>query len=170
MSTETLPASPSDDIIGYIPALRAYAWSLTRSHQDVDDLVQETLTKAIANIGRFQPGSNLRAWLMTIMRNTFYNQVVKTSRERTGGADCASVAPWVHATQAWTLRGNEMMSAIMNLPDHYRETLILVVMLGESYETAADICGVATGTIKSRVNRARALVLEQVGVSSADHI
>lgn len=170
MTTETGRTSFSTDVIAAIPALRAFAWTLTRSHQDVDDLVQETLTKAIANIDRFQPGTNLRAWLMTIMRNTFYNQIVKTSRERTGGEECVADTPWVADTQEWAVRGNEILAAVMALPPHYRETLILVIMLGESYETAAGICGVATGTIKSRVNRARALVLAQVGVSRAEHI
>lgn len=153
----------ADDVIDLIPALRAYAWTLTRKHQDVDDLVQETLTKALANIGRFQPGTNLRAWLMTIMRNTFYNQIVKTNRERPGGEDCVSSSVWVPSTQEWCLRGNEMLAAIAALPAHYREALILVTMLGESYDTAAEICGVKMGTIKSRINRARALVMEQLG-------
>ena len=151
------------DAIDFIPALRAYAWTLTRKRQDVDDLVQETLTKAIANHHRFQAGTNLRAWLMTIMRNTFYNQIAKTNRERPGGADCVSGMVWVHGTQEWGVRGTEMMTAIMALPAHYREALILVVMLGESYDTAAEICGVKIGTIKSRINRARAMVIEQLG-------
>ncbi|AJE49069.1 sigma-70 family RNA polymerase sigma factor [Celeribacter indicus] len=159
--TERDPAS--EGVLDYIPALRAYAWSLTRRHQEVDDLVQETLMKAIANIDRFQMGTNLRAWLMTIMRNTFYNQIAKRKRETFGEKDCASGMAWVPGTQEWTLHGTEIMGAVERLPPHYRETLILVVMLGESYETTAEICGVATGTIKSRVNRARAMVLEQLG-------
>ncbi len=156
----------SNDVIRFIPALRAYAWSLTRRQQDVDDLVQETLTKAIANIDRFQRGTNLRAWLMTIMRNSFYNDVTKRKREQTGGADCVSARAWVAGTQEWTIRGSEIMRAVSALPAHYRQTLILVVMLGESYETTADICGIAIGTVKSRVNRARAMVLEQLGEDS----
>ncbi|NDW32754.1 sigma-70 family RNA polymerase sigma factor [Salipiger sp. PrR007] len=151
------------NVVQYIPALRAYAWTLTRAQQDVDDLVQETLMKAIANIERFQAGTNLRAWLMTIMRNSFYNNVAKRSRERMGGQDCASSMAWVNGTQEWSVRGGEIARAIRRLPAHYRETLILVVMLGESYETTAAICGVKMGTIKSRVNRARAMVLEELG-------
>ncbi|NDW59937.1 sigma-70 family RNA polymerase sigma factor [Yangia sp. PrR004] len=151
------------DVVHFIPALRAYAWSLTRERQDVDDLVQETLMKAVANIDRFQTGTNLRAWLMTIMRNSFYNNVVKRSRERTGGEDCVSAMAWVNGTQEWSIRGTEVTRAIQKLPAHYRETLILVVMLGESYETSAKICGVKIGTIKSRVNRARTMVLELLG-------
>jgi RNA polymerase sigma factor (sigma-70 family) len=163
MSGITSEDTVSGAVVDYIPALRSYAWSLTRRWEDVDDLVQDTLTKAIANAHRFRTGTNLRAWLMTIMRNTFLNQIAKSSRERTGAAECVSSIPTVPGTQEWHIRGNEMMAAITLLPAHYREMLILVVMLGESYQSAADICGVAVGTVKSRVNRARALVLEQMG-------
>ena len=155
------------DVVTFIPALRAYAWTLTRSHQDVDDLVQETLMKAIANIHRFERGTNLRAWLMTIMRNSFFNNIAKRKREQTGVADCISGHAWAHGTQEWSMRGGEVKRAILGLPSHYRETLILVVMLGESYETAAQICGVKMGTIKSRVNRARALIMEALGESDS---
>jgi len=153
----------SFDVMQFVPALRAYAWTLTRRHQDVDDLVQETLTRAIANAHRYRRGTNLRAWLMTIMRNTFLNQIVKTKRERPGDADCVSISAASLGTQEWALRGSETMRAILRLPDHYREMLILVVMLGESYETAGEICGVAMGTVKSRVNRAREMVKEELG-------
>ena len=152
-----------DDIISYVPALRAYAWSLTRQQQEVDDLVQETLTKAIANVQRFTRGTNLRAWLMTIMRNTFYNEIVKRNRERPGGNDCVSGTAVTTGVQEWSHYGREIMRVVMRLPAGYRETLILVVMLGESYETTAQVCGVAIGTVKSRVSRARRMVLEELG-------
>ncbi|MEC7760904.1 MAG: sigma-70 family RNA polymerase sigma factor [Pseudomonadota bacterium] len=152
----------SEDVLHFIPALRAYAWTLTRSQQEIDDLVQETLTKAIANIGRFRPGTNMRAWLMTIMRNTFYNEIIKRNREKPGSEDCASASPSVQATQEWAICGTEIMQAVRTLPIHYREVLILVVMLGESYETTARLCGIAVGTVKSRVNRARVMVQDQL--------
>lgn len=163
MCIELEPDDRFVDVMHHIPALRGYAWSLTRRQQDVDDLVQETLMKAIANVDRFQAGTNLRAWLMTIMRNTFYNEIVKRNRERTGGKDCVSGAVMVPGTQEWSIHGADIMRAVMQLPAHYRETLILVVMLGESYDTTAEICGVAIGTVKSRVNRARTMVLEELG-------
>ena len=156
------------DVVTFIPALRAYAWTLTRSPQDVDDLVQETLMKAIANIHRFQRGTNLRAWLMTIRRNSFFNNIAKRRREQTGGADCVSGLAWVNGTQEWSMRGGEATRAILGLPSHYRETLILVVMLGESYETAAQICGVKMSTIKSRVNRARVMVMQELGETESE--
>lgn len=151
------------DVTGFIPALRAFAWTLCRKDQDVDDLVQETLTKALANFHRFTPGTNLRAWLFTIMRNTFYNAAHKAARERPGDADCVSLDASSPPTQEWSLRGAELWAAIHRLPPHYREVLILVVMLGESYESAAGICGITIGTVKSRVNRARTMVMADLG-------
>ncbi|AKO95490.1 MAG: sigma-70 family RNA polymerase sigma factor [Marinovum algicola] len=148
-----------ENIVEMIPALRAYAWVLTRRHEDVDDLVQDTLVKAIDNFDKYQSGTNLRAWLMTIMRNTFLNNVKRAARMQTGAETCISSSVSVPATQEWTVRGHEMMDKVAELPTHYRETLILVVMLGESYETAARICEVEVGTIKSRVNRARRMLI-----------
>mgnify|MGYP000725272996 FL=1 len=148
-----------ENIVEMIPALRAYAWVLTRRHEDVDDLVQDTLVKAIDNFDKYQSGTNLRAWLMTIMRNTFLNNVKRAARMQTGAETCISSSVSVPAPQEWTVRGHEMMDKVAELPTHYRETLILVVMLGESYETAARICEVEVGTIKSRVNRARRMLI-----------
>lgn len=161
MKVEPCRSEKREDVLEYIPALRAYALSLTRNKSDADDLVQETLTKAIAKFHLFRTGTNLRAWMMTIMRNTFFTQIKKTNREPTGSADCVSCELTVQATQEWVLRGKELQQAVMDLPVHYRETLFLVIMLGHSYEEAADICGVAVGTIKSRVNRARVILQKQ---------
>ena len=151
-----------DEIVDLIPAMRAYAWVLTRRHEDADDLVQETLTKAIAKINSFHVGTNLRAWLFTIMRNTFLNGIVRAQRMQTGSADCVSTTVCTPATQEWTIRGNELMQIVADLPQHYREMLVLVVINGESYETAAEIFDVRIGTVKSRVNRARAMVAEKL--------
>ncbi|WP_088652553.1 sigma-70 family RNA polymerase sigma factor [Marinibacterium profundimaris] len=148
-----------NDIVELIPALRAYAWVLTRRHEDVDDLVQDTLVKAIAKVDSFQPGTNLRAWLITIMRNTFLNAIARSKRSTTGTEDCISTALSTPATQEWSVRGSELMRAVARLPLHYREMLVMVVMMGESYETAAQIFGVQVGTVKSRVNRGRSMVI-----------
>ena len=123
----------------------------------------ETLLKAIRHKDKFQRGTNLRAWLFTIMRNTFFNKRAKRRRERPGKADCVSDTPWTAPTQEWSVRGSEVLDAVNRLPLHYREIFILVVMLGESYETSAEICQIAMGTVKSRVNRARAMVIEDLG-------
>jgi RNA polymerase sigma-70 factor (ECF subfamily) len=157
----------SSDVVRIIPALRTYARSLARS-DDYEDLVQETLTKALANSDKYRPGTNLRAWLFTIMRNSFYTNVSRRARERTGASDCVSSLATVPPTQEWNVRGNEIMKAVADLPDQYREMLILVVMLGESYETSAQICNCAVGTVKSRVNRARNMVIAALGPDALD--
>ncbi|WP_394707813.1 sigma-70 family RNA polymerase sigma factor [Roseovarius pacificus] len=151
--------SVRNDIVDLIPALRSYAWALTRRHEDVDDLVQDTLVKAIGKIDSFSRGTNLRAWMMTIMRNTFLNDIAKSKKLSTGTEDCISTGVSTPATQDWQVRGRELMDAVARLPRHYREMLIVVVMLGESYHTAAEMFGVRMGTVKSRVNRARAMVI-----------
>lgn len=155
--------SVTDEVVDQIPALRAFARSLTRDATEADDLVQDTLVKALSNVDKYTPGTRLRAWLFTIMRNTFYNKVKVAARERPGAADCASVGIPVAATQDWSVRGRELMEVVARLPSHYREMLILVVMLGESYETSAQICNCAVGTVKSRVNRARQMVMAELG-------
>lgn len=153
----------TDDVVALIPALRAFAWTLTRDPIEMDDLVQETLLKALSNLDKFEPGTRLRAWLFTIMRNAFYSRAKRSRREGPGVIDAASIPQPVAPTQEWALRGKELMGVVARLPEHYREMLILVVMLGESYESAAAICGVAVGTVKSRVNRARQMVMADLG-------
>lgn len=146
-----------EEIVSYIPALRVFARSLCRNVVEADDLVQETLLRAIERARQFEPGTNLRAWLFTIMRNRFYTNWSKRARERTGDTDCVSADPVAMAeTQVWHLRLREMEAALARLPVHYRETIMLVAVLGESYIDAAAILECDIGTVKSRMNRARA--------------
>lgn len=152
-----------DEVLKHVPALRAYARSLTNQHDDADDLVQTTLMKAISNIAKFQPGTNLRAWLFTIMRNTFLTDLRKRARERPAVMDCASSLPVSDPVHDEHIMGQRLMQAISRLPHHYREILLLVVVIGESYEEAARICDCAIGTVKSRVNRARRMLIEDLG-------
>jgi RNA polymerase sigma-70 factor (ECF subfamily) len=150
-----------------IPALRAFAWSLSHNGSDADDLVQDTLIKAWTNRDKFEPGTNLRAWLFTILRNTYYTQVIRRRREvrdETGEYANNLRAP---ATQDWSVAMHALQSALAQLPDEHREALILVGAAGLSYEEAAEICGCALGTIKSRVNRARARLLKIMDVDDA---
>lgn len=148
----------SDDIRTHIPALRVYARALCRSHPDAEDLLQETLLRAIEYAHRYQPGTNMRAWLFTIMRNRFFNDCKKRDRERTGETDCASLLQRVDADQEWHVSVRELHAALQDMPRHYREAVVLVGAIGESYIDAAGILGCNIGTIKSRVNRARALL------------
>ena len=156
-----------DDVVALIPALRAFAWSLSRNGSDADDLVQDTLIKAWTHRDKFELGTNLRAWLFTILRNTYYTQVVRRRREVADEdgkiASTLSTAP----TQEWSLAMKSLQAALQKLPDEHREALVLVGAAGLTYEEAAEICGCALGTIKSRVNRARARLLKLMDAEQA---
>lgn len=154
-------------IIELIPALRAFARTFCRSPDDADDLVQETLTKGIANIDKFEPGTRMKSWLFTIMRNTFYTRIKIAVREAPGLADCVSGRVTSEASQEWSAQAREVRAAIEQLPEHQREVLVLIGVLGMSYEETAEICGCAVGTVKSRLNRARAGILEFLGEATS---
>lgn len=154
----------SDNLLDHIPALRAYARTLCGNQADADDLVQETLVRAIESVSSYRNGSNMRAWLFTIMRNRFFTNARKQARECTGAADCVSHIPKSNGEQQeWHLRGRELARALYDLPLHYREALVLVVVLGESYHDASRILCCDIGTIKSRVNRARSKIRSALG-------
>lgn len=153
----------SDDILSHVRALKAYGRSLCGNAADAEDLVQETLLRAIENAGSYRPGTHMRAWLFTIMRNRFYTNVRKSARERTGAADCVSAGPIVQPTQDWHMASQEMQQALADMPVHYREALVLVAVIGESYQHAAEVLGCDIGTIKSRVNRARGILRRALG-------
>jgi RNA polymerase sigma-70 factor (ECF subfamily) len=147
-------------MLAAVPNLRAFAISLTGNVDRADDLVQGTLMRAIANIDTFQPGTNMQAWLFTILRNLFLSEFRKRRREvedADGGyADSLTSAPQQHGSVEF----KELLAALATLPLVQREALLLVGASGFSYDEAAAICGIAVGTIKSRVSRARALVAQ----------
>ena len=158
-----------DEVVGSIPALRVFAWSLSHNGSDADDLVQDTLIKAWSHREGFEPGTNLRAWLFTILRNTYYTAVLRRRREvrdETGEYASTLKSP---PTQDWSVAVHALQAALQQLPPEHREALILVGAAGLSYEEAAEICGCPMGTIKSRVNRARARLLRIMdAVDAAD--
>ena len=151
--------------IAAIPGLRAFALSLTSRSDRADDLVQETLMKAWKHHDSFEPGSNMKAWLYTILRNEFYTQLRKRKREVEDADNFYSSKVAVHGEQEGHLDMADLRVALAKLPDDQREALILVGASGFSYEEAAEICKVAIGTIKSRVNRGRAKLAELLGIS-----
>ncbi len=159
-----------EDVIGLIPALRAFAWSLSHNGADADDLVQDTLIKAWSNRARFEPGTNLRAWLFTILRNTYYTQATRRRREVRDETGEYAGALKVGATQEWSVAMHALQAALRQLPPEHREALILVGAAGLSYEEAAEICGCALGTIKSRVNRARVRLLKLMDAKDAGDV
>ncbi|TPI44566.1 sigma-70 family RNA polymerase sigma factor [Mesorhizobium sp. B3-1-6] len=153
-------------ILDLIPALRAFARTFCRDKTDADDLVQETLLKGIAHIDQFEPGTRMKSWLFTIMRNTFYTKHKVYMREAPGATDCASARSISYGDQEWHIRSQEVHAAIGKLPPQQREVLVLIAILGVSYEETASICGCAIGTIKSRLNRARMSLIEDLGETS----
>jgi RNA polymerase sigma-70 factor (ECF subfamily) len=156
-----------DDVVELIPALRAFAWSLSHNGSDADDLVQDTLIKAWTNRDKFEPGTNLRAWLFTILRNTYYTHVLRRRREVRDEQGEYAGALKTPATQDWSMAMRSLQLALQQLPPEHREALILVGAAGLSYEEAAEICGCALGTIKSRVNRARNRLLRIMEIENA---
>lgn len=153
-----------DDLLSTIPSLRAFAISLSGKRDRADDLVQETLTKAWKHQESFTPGTNLKAWLYAILRNEFYSQMRKKGREVEDVDGNFSSQLAVHAEQQGHLDLADMRDALTKLPADQREALLLVGASGLSYEETAEICGVAVGTIKSRVNRARRKLAELLNV------
>lgn len=144
-----------DAVTCRIPALRAFAWSLCRNSADADDLVQETLTKAWSSRDRFEPGTNLRAWLFTILRNSWYSAVTRRRREVADEEGRHAAKLTTEGNQEWSVELEALRMAMDDLPPTHREAIVLVGAAGLSYEEAAEIAGCALGTIKSRVNRAR---------------
>jgi len=151
---------PREELVSHLPALRAFALSLTRNSAAADDMVQDTVVKAWTNMDKFKPNTNLRAWLFTILRNTYYSSRRKLNREvaDVDGAFTSSLS--VKPDHDGRMQLADFRKAFETLPDEQREALILVGASGFSYEEAAGMCGVAIGTIKSRANRGRARLAE----------
>ena len=144
-----------DQLAAVIPHLRAFGRSLSGSRDLADDLVQETLLKAWAARKRFQAGTNMRAWTFIILRNLFLSQMRRARFKGEWDDITAAKILAAPASQDRHIELGDMQRALMHLPQPQREALILVGAGGFAYEEAADICGCAVGTIKSRVARGR---------------
>ncbi len=171
-SNSSLPQTQifREKLIAQIPSLRVFAISLAHSRQNADDLVQDTLLKAWSHSNSFAPGTNMRAWLFTILRNTYYSLYRKRGREvqDTDGMYSDRVA--VAATQDGIIDLADFRIALAKLPEDQREVLIMVGATGLSYDEAAEICKVPIGTVKSRVNRARAKLAELLSIKDFSDI
>lgn len=166
MQTERSPlASPSPaenvktELLRAMPKLRARAVSLcgrsSSRHEHADDLVQETMLKALANIHSFEPGSNMAAWLHTILRHNYYSEYRKGRREVQDENGFHAAKMESRPSQEGHMQFLELRDAMDQLRPEHREALMLVGASGLSYEDAAEICACAVGTMKSRVSRAR---------------
>ncbi|HWA02687.1 MAG TPA: sigma-70 family RNA polymerase sigma factor [Rhizomicrobium sp.] len=148
------------ELLALIPFLRAFARSLTGNQDAADDLAQETLVKAWQSRATFAPGTNLKAWLFTILRNQFYSDRRRAWRQTPWDQDAAERLPGTSQDQSWSADLSDTARALRQLPDEQREALILVGAGGFSYADAAEICHCAVGTVKSRVARARKALIE----------
>ena len=153
------------DLLAALPNLRAFAVSLTGRHHVADDLVQDTIMKAWAKQDHFEPGTNMKAWLFTILRNEFYSQMRKRGREVQDSDGIMTARLAVHPSQHGQLDLKDFRAALEKLPEDQREAIILIGASGFSYEEAAEICDCAIGTIKSRVSRARTRLQEILQIS-----
>jgi RNA polymerase sigma-70 factor (ECF subfamily) len=139
-----------------IPRLRRYARALTRNRERADDLVQDTLSRALVKEQFWQPGTNLRAWLFTIMHNQNVNNVRLAVVRESRMVDMEQLSPMPATTDPTASRQMfELERALAQLPVEQRQVILLVGLEGMSYEDAAGILNVPVGTVRSRLSRGR---------------
>jgi RNA polymerase sigma-70 factor, ECF subfamily len=148
-------AAFKSNLLALVPFLRAFARSLSGRVEGADDLAQEALVKAWQSRSSFVPGTNLKAWLFTILRNQFYSDHRRSWRQSPWDADAAERIPGNSGAQEWAAELSDVARALKALPIEQREALVLVGAGGFAYDEAAKISSCAVGTVKSRVARAR---------------
>ncbi|HEY0920369.1 RNA polymerase sigma factor [Devosia sp.] len=153
------------ELLATLPSLRAFAVSLSGKHDKADDLVQDTVMKAWAKQSSFEMGTNIKAWLFTILRNEFYSQMRKRGREVQDSDGAFTERLAVHPSQYGIMDLADFKKALDGLPADQREAIILIGASGFSYEEAAAICNCAVGTMKSRVSRARTRLQQVLQIS-----
>ncbi|WP_323040149.1 RNA polymerase sigma factor [Gemmobacter sp.] len=168
MTAPKVTADPRDRLVEMVPSLRAFALSLCRNGAQADDLVQETLLKAWTNMDKFDPATKLEAWLFTILRNTFYSALRKTRREVQDTDGVHAAGQFDKPEHDGRLAYKDFERAFDKLSPEHREVLILVGASGYSCEEAAEMMGVAVGTVKSRASRARKRLAELMGLADGE--
>lgn len=153
------------ELIGCLKSLRAFAYSLCGNRDYADDLVQETVMKAWAKQSSFEMGTNMKAWLFTILRNEFYGDMRKAGREVADPEGYFTENVASHPEQFGKMDLYDFQQALKKLPPDQREAIILVGASGFAYDEVAEICGCAIGTVKSRVARARSSLQELLEVN-----
>ena len=157
-----------EEIIATLPELRAFARSLTGNREQADDLAQDAIVRALRAANTFTPGTNFKAWIFTILRNLFYSELRKRRVPVDSIDDAPQSATAVAPAQDSKLEFNDFRKAFDQLRAEHREALVLVAASGLSYEDAAKVSGCAVGTMKSRVSRARAILVDMLGDAAAD--
>ena len=149
-------------LLEHIPSLRRYARALTGDAWQADDLVQDTLERACSKWRLWIAGSDLRAWLFTLMHNIFANQVRRAVRRAAAGTavDADDVADELIADDAGTAQSLDLQRCLLRLPEDQRAVLLLVSLEDLSYADVAKITGVPVGTVMSRLSRARSRLRE----------
>ncbi len=157
-----------DDLVRSVSALRGFAFSLAGDATRADDLVQETMVKAWSNRHRFQPGTNINAWLFTILRNQFYSDMRKARREveDVDGGHAAKLTAL--PDQEGVVNLGRLWERLERIPEIHRTALLMVGAEGYTYEEAAELLQCKVGTVKSRVSRARACLSEALGLGRSD--
>ena len=153
-----------------LPHLRAFAISLTGDLVRADDLVQETILRGLTSLDRFEPGTNMRSWLFTILRNLFLSERKRRRREVEDVDGAFSSRVPVLPEQGARLDMQDLQAALAKLTPEQREALLLIAAQGLSYEETAQICGTNIGTIKSRINRARTRLSELLSLNAEEDL
>ena len=156
------------ELIQHIPRLRRYARALARDAARADDLVQDTLERALAKLDLWQPGSDLRAWLFTLMHNLYVNQV-RAHRPVDSVLDDALDVP-VSGGQMEALVARDIHAALARLPTEQREVMLLVGLEQFGYAETAQVLGVPVGTVMSRLSRARERMRHMLAGEPAIHL
>lgn len=160
--------SPDFDrsLLATVPHLRAFARSLCRHQERADDLVQETLLKAWEHRASLRVPERLKPWLFTILRNAFYHSRRHARLEVEDADGTHSGRVGIGPAQSITTDFHDAMSALDCLPEDQREAIVLVFIHGMSYEEAAEICVCSVGTLKSRINRGRKRLADDLGLAA----
>jgi RNA polymerase sigma-70 factor (ECF subfamily) len=155
LQPEAKPEDFRQLLVAHLPHLRAVARALTGHRDRADDLVNDTILKALSAESQFRSGTNIKAWLITILRNHYINGLRRSRIEVETVDEIPEAALPTEPNQEHVVAMNEVVAALMSMSVEHREILVLVSAAGLSYEEAAEVCGCAIGTIKSRLNRAR---------------
>jgi RNA polymerase sigma factor (sigma-70 family) len=158
--TERSPSAFQRDLIALLPHLRAFSRMLCRRADLADDLVQDSLIKAWAARSQFETGTNLKAWVFLILRREFYTGLRRSWRQTQWDPEKGDTIRAPADQQHWSAELSDTAHALHSLPAHQRDAIILISAGGVTYEEAAKICGTAVGTMKSRVARGRAALIE----------